>query len=335
MARMIRSSSRIVANPPPVRQDGPMRPMLASAGTAVPVGPQWAHEIKWDGMRLLADIADGRVRLSSRNENDVTSTFPELSTLAGPGMPDDMLLDGEVVALQAGLPSFSALSERMHVSNPRKVGALTVTRPVTFMVFDLLRLGGVDLIAQPLAQRRADLERIGVAGPHAQVPPTYQDGVALQTATLEQGLEGVVSKRLSSRYRPGRRSPDWLKFPHRISRSVVIGGWRPETDRVRQLGAVLVGRPTPRGLAYLGRVGSGLAGPEQDRVLRALQGRRVDTSPFADEIPAMDAQGTQWVRAEVVMDVQSLGLTAQGRLRQPAYRGLRPDLSPDDVNDQG
>jgi len=167
------------------------------------------------------------------------------------------------------------------------------------------------------------------------VPPTYADGGALQTATLEQGLEGVVSKRLSSRYRPGRRSPDWLKFPHRISRSVVIGGWRPETDRVRQLGAVLVGRPTPRGLAYLGRVGSGLAGPEQDRVLRALQGRRVDTSPFADEIPAMDAQGTQWVRAEVVMDVQSLGLTAQGRLRQPAYRGLRPDLSPDDVNDQG
>jgi bifunctional non-homologous end joining protein LigD len=312
-----------------------MRPMLASAGTVIPGGPEWVHEIKWDGMRVLADVADGRLRLWSRNENDVTSTFPELSTLAGSGMPDDMLLDGEVVALDAGLPSFAALSERMHITNVRKARRLAVARPVTFMVFDLLRLDRVDLTSQSLAQRRAALEGIGLGGVNTQVPPTYADGGALQTATLEQGLEGVVSKRLSSRYRPGRRSPDWLKFPHRISRSVVIGGWRPETDRVRQLGAVLVGRPTPRGLAYLGRVGSGLAGPEQDRVLRALQGRRVDTSPFADEIPAMDAQGTQWVRAEVVMDVQSLGLTAQGRLRQPAYRGLRPDLSPDDVNDQG
>jgi bifunctional non-homologous end joining protein LigD len=309
--------------------------MLASAGTVVPVGPQWAHEIKWDGMRLLADVADGRLRLSSRNENDVTSTFPELSTLAGPGMPDDMLLDGEVVALQAGLPSFSALSERMHVSNPRKVGTLTVTRPVTFMVFDLLRLGGVDLIAQPLAQRRAALERIGVAGPHAQVPPTYQDGVALQTATLEQRLEGVVSKRLSSRYRPGRRSPDWLKFAHRTSRSVVIGGWRLETGSASRLGSVLVGSPATDGLTYLGRVGSGLAGREQDRVLRALQGRSVDLSPFADEVPPMDAPGTLWVRPEVVIEVQSLGPSAQGRLRQPTYVGLRPDLSPDDVHDEG
>jgi len=312
-----------------------MRPMLASAGTVIPGGPQWAHEIKWDGMRVLADVADGRLRLWSRNENDVTSTFPELSTLVDPGMPDDMLLDGEVVAFEAGLPSFSALSERMHVSAPRKVGALTVTRPVTFIVFDLLRLRGVDLISQPLAQRRAALEGIGLVGPHAQVPPTYEDGVALQTATLEQGLEGVVSKRLSSRYRPGRRSPDWLKFPHRMSRSVVIGGWRLETDSASRLGSVLVGRPTPDGLTYLGRVGSGLAGREQNRVRGALQGRGVDLSPFADEVPQMDARGTRWVRPEIVIDVQSLGVSAQGRLRQPTYRGLRPDLTPNDVHDEG
>src|SRR5665811_1678878 len=119
--------------------------------------------------------------------------------------------------------------------------------------------------------------------------------------------EGVVSKRLSSRYSPGRRSPDWLKFPHRTSRSVVIGGWRLETDSANRLGAVLVGHPTPDGLMYLGRVGSGLAGREQERVLRALRGLSVDTSPFADEIPLMDAQGTSWVRPEVVMEVQSLG----------------------------
>jgi bifunctional non-homologous end joining protein LigD len=312
-----------------------MRPMLASAGTVIPRGPEWVHEIKWDGMRVLADVAGGRLRLWSRNENDVTFSYPELSTLAGPGKPNNMLLDGEVVALDAGLPSFSVLSERMHVSSDRRARRLAVSRPVTFMMFDLLRLNGTDLTVQPLAQRRATLESIGLAGPHAQVPPTYDDGVALQRATLEQGLEGVVSKRLSSRYSPGRRSHDWLKFPNRTSRSVVIGGWRLETDSAHRLGAVLVGHPTPRGLTYLGRVGSGLAGHEQERVLKALQGRVVDTSPFADEIPPLDAQGTQWVRPEIVMEVQYLGLSAQGRLRQPAYRGLRPDLSPEDIHDQG
>jgi len=173
-----------------------MRPMLASAGTVIPGGPEWVHEIKWDGMRVLAEVADGRLRLSSRNENEVTSSFPELSTLAGPGMPDDLLLDGEVVALDAGLPSFSALAGRVHVRNDRRARRLAVSRPVTFMAFDLLRLHGVDLTGQPLAERLAALEGIGLAGPHAQVPPTYDDGLALHTATLEQGLEGIVSKRL-------------------------------------------------------------------------------------------------------------------------------------------
>ena len=313
-----------------------MRPMLASTGTVIPAGPDWAHEIKWDGMRLLADVAGGRLRLTSRNENDVTGSFPELSTLADcSGLPADMLLDGEVVALDAGVPSFSALAERMHVSNATKARRLAADLPVTFMVFDLLRLAGADLTGDPLAARRAALEEIALTGPNVQVPPAYEDGAALQAATREQGLEGVVSKRLSSRYRPGRRSRDWLKFPHRASMSVVIGGWRLETGSDRRLGAVLVGRPAPDGLAYLGRVGSGLAGHEQERVLAALEGRGVDASPFADKIPKVDAQGTRWVRPEVVVDVQSLGLSAQGRLRQPAYRGLRPDLSPDDAPEQG
>jgi bifunctional non-homologous end joining protein LigD len=312
-----------------------MRPMLASAGTVIPDGPEWAHEIKWDGMRVLAEVADGRLRLLSRNENDVTTSFPELATLAGPQMPDDMLLDGEVVMVDAGLPSFSALSERIHVGNARKARRMAVARPVTLMVFDLLRLGGVDLTASALAQRRTILDGIELAGPSIQVPPTYGDGDALYAATLEQELEGVVSKRLSSRYSPGRRSPDWLKFAHRGSRSLVIGGWRPEAGTAHRLGAILVGTPTLQGLAYLGRVGSGLAGREQERVLDALQTLSVKASPFADEVPPIDAQGTTWVRPEVVVEVQSLGLSARGRLRQPAYRGLRPDLSPDDLQEQG
>ena len=308
-----------------------MRPMLASAGTAIPRGPEWVHEIKWDGMRVLVDVDHGHVKLLSRNGNDVTASFPELSALVGPGRPDNMLLDGEVVALEGGLPSFSALAERMHVSNSTKARRLAIARPVTFMAFDLLRLYGVDLTSRPLAERRASLEQIGLAGPHVQVPPTYDDGDLLRAATLEQGLEGVVSKRLSSRYSPGRRSADWLKFPHRGSISVVIGGWRFEAGGSSRLGALLVGRSGPNGLTYLGRVGSGLAGKAQEAVLDVLRPRRIDTSPFSDELPRVDAEGTVWVRPELVVEVQSLGLSAQGRLRQPAYRGLRPDLSPGDL----
>ncbi len=310
-----------------------MRPMLASQGSAIPRGPDWAHEVKWDGMRLLADVTEGRLTLLSRNENDVTTRFPELGTLAGQGMADDMLLDGEVVSLDGGLPSFSYLAERIHVSDATKARKLSATRPVTFMVFDLLRLYGVDLTSRPLAERREALQRIGLGGPNTQVPPTYDDGEALYTATLEQGLEGVVSKRLSSIYSPGRRSREWLKFAHRASMSLVIGGWRLETDNTHRLGAVLVGTPTPQGLHYRGRVGSGLSGMEQERVLAALRDLNVDASPFADKIPKLDAQGTTWVRPEVVVDVRVLGVSAQGRLRQPAYRGLRPDLSPDDLRD--
>ncbi|MEO6145190.1 MAG: non-homologous end-joining DNA ligase, partial [Dermatophilaceae bacterium] len=318
-------------------QDGPMRPMLASPGTAIPRGPQWAHEIKWDGMRVLAEVSDGHLMLLSRNGNDVTVSFPELSSLAGTGGPEDMLVDGEVVALDGGVPSFSILAERMHVSDARKALKLAMTHPVTFMAFDLLRLYGVDLTPRPLSERRATLERIGLAGPNCQVPPTYDDGDALRAATLEHGLEGVVSKRLSSRYNPGRRSPDWLKFPNRESISVVIGGWRLETGSTSRLGAVLVGRPGPSGLGglgglgYLGRVGSGLAGKAQVALLDALRTLGINASPFADEVPRMDSEGTFWVRPEVVVDVQALGLTPQGRLRQPAYRGLRSDLSPGDL----
>jgi bifunctional non-homologous end joining protein LigD len=311
-----------------------MRPMLASAGTTIPRGTDWAHEIKWDGMRVLADISEGHLILLSRNGNDVTVSFPELRTLAGTGMPDDMLLDGEVVALDGGLPSFAALAERMHVGDARKARGLAIARPVTFMAFDLLRLYGVELTSRPLAERRAALERIGLPGPSYQVPPTYDDGIALQAATLERGLEGVVSKRLSSRYSPGRRSPDWLKFPHRASMSVVVGGWRLEVDSSSRLGALLVGRPGASGLSYLGRVGSGLAGKAQVAVLDALRPLTIDTSPFAHEVPRVDAQGTVWVRPEVVVDVQALELSAQGRLRQPAYRGLRLDLTPDDLHDE-
>jgi bifunctional non-homologous end joining protein LigD len=306
-----------------------MRPMLAMSAARVPAGADWVHEVKWDGMRVLADVAGGRVTLTSRTERDVTVAFPELAALAD--QFEDMLLDGEIVAMRAGVPSFPALAERFHVTNHRRAVTLAAQNPATLMAFDLLRLYGVDLTQRSLADRRATLERLELAGPHWQVPPTFADGEVLRDATRDQGLEGIVSKRLTSRYHPGLRSEEWLKFPHRSSISVLIGGWRPETDSTDRLGAVLVGAPGPEGLRYLGRVGSGIAGKAGVALAKELAGLALPMSPFAGVVPREDALGATFVDPVLVCEVQALGLTPQGRLRQPAYRGRRPDLVADDV----
>ena len=315
----------------------PISPMLATRAQRVPTGPEWVHEIKWDGMRVLADIHAGRLTLTSRAGNDVTAAYPELAPLAQ--VYDDVLLDGEIVVFEQGRPSFSALAERMHVRDPRKALALSASRPVTFIVFDLLRLFGSDVTAAPWRARRDLLERLALSGPRWQVPPTYDDGVELHAATAEQGLEGVVSKRRESAYTPGRRSPDWLKVPHRSLVSAVVGGWRPETGSTgpggaARLGAVLVGVPGADGLHFIGRVGSGLAGRAGATMRAALEPLATDSCPFV-EVPREDAAGARWVRPELVVDLRSLGESSGGRLRQPSYIGIRTDLTAGDVEETG
>jgi bifunctional non-homologous end joining protein LigD len=306
-----------------------MRPMLATVADAVPRGPAWAHEVKWDGMRVLADVHDGELHLYSRSENDVTSSFPELQGLAGTYA--DVLLDGEVVALDGGRPSFGALAERMHVLDRRRAERLASTRPVTFMVFDVLRLFGSDVTGQPWEGRRRLLEELDLEGPHWRVPPVYDDGEELFEATQDQGLEGIVSKRRSSTYAVGRRSADWLKSSHRHTVSAVIGGWRPEKDTVGRLGAVLLGIPSAEGWRYAGRMGSGIAGRAATTLAETLAPLAAEHSPFVDEVPRVDADGATWVRPEIVVEVRTLGPTEGGRLRQPAYLGIRNDLPAEDL----
>ena len=309
----------------------PFRPMLATVAERVPTGDGWVHEVKWDGMRVLVDVRDGVVTVWSRNERDVTAAYPELDGIGHDYA--DMLLDGEVVALEAGRPSFHALTERMHVSERRRAERLAVTRPVTLMVFDLLRLFGSDLTAQPWSARRELLDRLDLDGRHWQVPAVY-DGEQLLAATADQGLEGIVSKRRSAPYAAGRRSADWRKTAHRTSLSVVIGGWRAEVGSPGRLGAVLVGLPDGEGgWRYAGRVGAGLAGSAGEALALRLRPLGRDTSPFADEVPTIDAAGTTWVEPRVVVDVRTLELTGQHRLRQPAYLGVRSDLTPDDLTE--
>jgi bifunctional non-homologous end joining protein LigD len=304
-----------------------MRPMLATRGTFVPTGDEWQHEVKWDGMRVLVEVRDGTARLFSRNENDATVSFPELASLPVP----DALLDGEVVAFADGMPSFGALAERMHVSRADRARRLAERIPVTLLAFDLLRLGDRDLLDVPLSTRRGLLVDLDLHDDRWQTPPAYDDGQMLFDATYQQGLEGIVSKRLSSRYRPGQRSKDWVKFAHRRRESYVVGGWRRETDSKDRIGAVLLGEPTAEGLLYRGRVGSGIAGRKAVVLHEVLAGLTRTTSPFADDVPRIDALGTTWVEPVLVVDVESLGPSAQGRVRQPSYVGVRADLTPEDL----
>jgi len=182
--------------------------MFATPGP-LPEGPQWRYEVQWAGLRVLANVADGALRLTSRDERDVTPVFPELAALAG--RLRDGLFDGEIIVLDRGVPSPAALAERMRTRRPGD-------RPVAFMVFDVLRLYGVPLLHRPLDERRGTLERVAVDGaPHVALSPVYDDGHALLTATRQHRLRGVVAKRADSPYRPGVRDPAWV----RVSRPAV------------------------------------------------------------------------------------------------------------------
>jgi bifunctional non-homologous end joining protein LigD len=298
--------------------------MLATPG-ALPDGPKWLFEVAWDGLRVLADVADGRVRLTSRSERDVTAGFPELADL--PKVAPDVLLDGEVVLLENGVPSFGALADRLHGPvSPR----VALRRPITFMVSDVLRLYGVPLLERPLEERRGTLERLDLtAVPALSLSPTYTDGPALLEATRQRGMAGVVAKRRDAVYLPGARGTSWTKVVHRPTQACVVGGWR-ERGTGGRIGVLLLGVPDGDGLRYLGRVDTGLVGEVMQRVLRE---RLVpaERSPFAGPLSRADTAGVRWCEPLAVVEVGHGGRDAGGRLRQTVFRGVRDDLDPEHV----
>ncbi|MEI2819382.1 MAG: non-homologous end-joining DNA ligase [Marmoricola sp.] len=304
-------------------------PMLATRGEQVPRGADWVHEVKWDSIRALVETSATQVRVWTRSGRDISVAFPELADLKG----RSLVLDGEIVSLRDGVPTLMALADRIHVTDSRKAATLSAANPAVFLIFDVLSVDGESLLAVPWEQRRDVLDSLELGDVAWQVPSTYDDGEVLLDAARAQGLEGIVSKKRSSIYRPGVRSGDWLKFPIRPTGSFVVGGYRFETDSQSRLGAILVGVPTPSGLAYRGKVGSGIAGKAGARLGELLKPLAQRESPFID-VPRLDAQGAVWVEPVVVVDVDYLSITADLKLRQPAYRGVRADLSVTDVEEQ-
>jgi bifunctional non-homologous end joining protein LigD len=310
--------------------------MLATAAE-LPVGADWTYEFKWDGVRALATISAGRVRLHARSGAEITIAYPELAGLAA-AVADagitDAVLDGEIVLLDAaGKPSFMALAERMHVRDRGRARQLAATQPITYMIFDVLAANGNDICAVPYSQRRELLEslasHLGGSGRWV-VPPNFSDGAATLEAAHAMALEGVVAKRLSSLYRPGTRSPDWIKVKHERTGDYVVGGWRVGR---RALSALLVGVPGPDGLVYRGRVGGGISAAAERDLLARLQPLRITDSPFTAPLPREDAKDAFYTRPELVVEVRYGILTPDGRLRFPRFVRLRPDKSAEEVDD--
>ncbi|MEV8442587.1 non-homologous end-joining DNA ligase [Actinosynnema sp. NPDC051121] len=304
-----------------------LAPMLATSAVELP-GPasRWAFEFKWDGVRAVARVEGGRVRLTSRSGNDVTGSYPELQGLGAQLGATEVLLDGEIVALEGGRPSFGALQQRMHASAAqarRLVGRV----PVTFLVFDVLHLDGSPTVGLPYSRRRELLEDLGLRGAHWLTPKAFPGaGAAVLAASREQGLEGVVAKRLDSRYVPGRRSPWWVKVTAVATQEVVVGGWRPGVGKREGLvGSLLLGIPGEGGLVFAGSVGTGFDRAELERLTAWLSASEVARSPFGSGVPRERARGARWVRPELVGEVAFREWTADGRLRFPRWRGLRPD----------
>jgi bifunctional non-homologous end joining protein LigD len=301
--------------------------MLAVAADTLPRDDaNWAYEMKWDGMRALAAVGDGGLRLTSRTGNDVTARYPELAELPAALADLDAVLDGEIVALdETGRPSFEQLQARMNVASGAAVQKLMVERPVVYMVFDVLWLAGHSTCEAPYPERRALLERLDLAGPHWQVPPSVSGGGAtVLTTSIELGLEGVVAKRLDSLYLRGRRSDAWRKVkPHR-AQEFVVGGALAGSGRLSgRLGSLLVGYHDDAGaLQFAGRVGSGIDESARTRLEQLTRTRRRDTSPFATE-PKLPLP--TWLEPDLVVEVAFHEWTRTGRLRAPRYRGLRDD----------
>jgi bifunctional non-homologous end joining protein LigD len=312
-----------------------LAPMLAAPGSPPTRRlADWAVEMKWDGVRALAFVEDGVLRLVSRTGKDISRTYPEV--LVPSGAPSQLLLDGEMVAFTDGKPDFEALQPRMHVSSADAALRLSSLIPVTYLAFDVLQLEGVPLLALPYASRRETLKTIMGNGPGFLIPPDFPgpDLDAVREASVATGLEGVVVKRLESAYEPGLRSGNWLKVKNLLQQEVVVAGWKPgQGNRAGLIGSLLVGVHSLESgeLLYAGHVGTGFSDSVLRMLTHLLSPLRRAESPFDGLVPPEYAGPAVWVEPRLVVEVTFNRWTRAGRMRAPAYRGLRDDKDPADV----
>ena len=292
----------------------PVEPMKARLGGLPPNDDEWAYEVKYDGYRTLAFVDGGHVRLQSTNLHDVTANYPELAELPTGVHADVAVLDAEFVVLDdEGRPRFELVQRH--------------ERPGALYLFDVLRVGDHDTIGLPYEARRRLLEQLVEPGATWLVPAhRIGDGAALLAATAEQGLEGVMAKRLGSTYLPGKRSPNWLKIKNRLKIEVVIGGYTTgEGNRSSSFGSLLVGRWQGETLVFAGGVGTGFDQHTLVSLHRRLTDLRTDSCPFDPAPPVAYRRHAHWIEPQLAATIEMAEFTNDGLVRHASFIGLSDD----------
>lgn len=303
-------------------QAGDLMPMLSTEGSVAKLkATQWAFEGKWDGYRVLVDANRGRLNIRSRRGREVTDEYPQFEAVAADLADHHVILDGEAVALdENGVPSFSEMQNRARSTR------------VEFWAFDILHLDGRSLLKAKYSDRRRLLEALAEGGGLIVPDLLPGDGPEALEYARKKRWEGVVAKKRDSTYQPGRRSSSWIKDKIWCTQEVVIGGWRQgEGGRSSGIGALVLGIPTDGGLQFVGRVGTGFTDKALATLKATLKPLETDESPFIAPLPRPDSKGVTFVRPELVGEVRYSERTSDDRLRQPSWRGLRPDKVPDEV----
>jgi bifunctional non-homologous end joining protein LigD len=323
-----KSSADLQPPPPP-----PMLPMLAEGGYEPFDHDDWAFEPKLDGIRTLAYVGTEGTRLVSRTGRDQTERYPELENLARFVNALQAVIDGEIVASdEDGKPSFERLQQRMNLHGAKDIEKARRKIPVVLFAFDLVWLDGEDLTRRPMEERRDLLEGIVTeTGPMRLTVVAQGTGTRLFDAAKELGFEGVVAKRHGSLYVPGRRTKDWRKIKAVNYQDCLILGWTQGTgSRESTFGALLLGAYRDGELIWIGQVGTGFDEPMLADLRRRLRELEVPEPPIAD--PGLkEIKGARWTRPELVCEVEFLEMTRVGKLRAPAFKGLRPDKAPADA----
>jgi bifunctional non-homologous end joining protein LigD len=306
------------------------KPMLAETGDRLKSDSHWSYEPKLDGYRVIAFLQDGNVRLQSRGGLDLTPGFPELAADLATQGAVPMVLDGEIVALDAdGRPSFHALQNRAKLKSATEIAAAQRNVPVVLICFDLLHFAGLNLRGAPYRDRRRYLTQCLLPSRHLQVVHFSDNAEQLYAASCAHGFEGIVAKRLDSRYEPGRRSRAWLKFKTTQSGEFLIGGYTRGKGSREPLGALLLGYWEGKALRYAGHVGSGLDDAHIEAFLERAPRLKSRASPFAEPPPLH--RPTQWLKPKLVAEVSFSDWTPAGALRAPVFVRLRDDIAPRSV----
>ncbi|MGA2020539.1 MAG: non-homologous end-joining DNA ligase [Candidatus Sulfotelmatobacter sp.] len=309
-------------------------PMLATSIDEPFDGPEWLFEIKWDGYRAVAFIENNKVRLISRNQNELTARYPELKDLPNFVKAKNAILDGEVVALdEQGRASFSLMQQRTGFRPGGRRTATNADVPVLYYAFDLLYLDGFDWRRVPLEIRKKKLASILVTGDFLRYSDHYeQQGKALFEIARQKGLEGILAKKRDSIYQE-RRSSEWLKIKIRHRLEAVIGGYtEPEGSRAH-FGSIVLGLYDKQGrLIHVGQAGSGFNQESLAEIFQLLKKRETKQKPFYGEVEAL--RTVTWVKPELVAEIEYAEWTdgsSSGtgpKLRAPVFLGLRDDKDP-------